>query len=296
MIGLVGCGNMGAAIAERLAGRGDLVVFDLDRERAAAMEGRFGVTLAASLTDLAASATTVVLSLPVAAASEQVVGELAPDLPEGAVVIETSTVNPSDVRTLRPVCDAAGVGLVDAAILSGVAQMKTGETMLLVGGDDDAVNAATPVLDRLSSRRLRLGPLGSGMAAKVANNAVSHAVMVVLLEAVAMAQAEGVPPDVFAELLASPDAGLLRPLSHRLQERVFGGDYEGGMPTEAARKDSVLALRLAQDAGVPLFAIQAAHIPYELAVAAGLGREDYAALAKLWEGWTGRTFARQEGE
>ena len=68
------------------------------------------------------------------------------------------------------------------------------------------------------------------------------------------------------------------------------------MPTEAARKDSVLALRLAQEAGVPLFAIHAAHIPYELAVANGLGREDYAALAKLWEQWTGRRLAPDRGE
>src|SRR6185436_15670711 len=97
-----------------------------------------------------------------------------------------------------------------------------------------------------------------------------------------MADAAGVRPDVFAEMLSAPDAGLLRPLTHRLVERVLAGDYEGGMPMEAARKDSTLALRLAQETGVPLFAIQSAHTVYELALAAGLGREDYAAIAKLW--------------
>jgi 3-hydroxyisobutyrate dehydrogenase-like beta-hydroxyacid dehydrogenase len=126
------------------------------------------------------------------------------------------------------------------------------------------------------------------MAAKVANNAVSHAVMVVLVEAAAMAEAAGVPPEVFVELLSDPDAGLMRPLSHRLRERVLSGDYAGGMPLDAARKDSQLALALAQELDVPLFAIQAAHTVYELGLAAGHGREDYAVLARLWEDWAGR--------
>jgi 3-hydroxyisobutyrate dehydrogenase len=295
VIGLVGCGNMGAAIASRLTAGGEVVAFDLDRARLESLVARAPVGAASALVDVAGGATAVVLSLPNAAASAAVVEQLKTHLAPGAVVIETSTVAPGDVRRLAGACAPQGVHVVDAAILSGVAQMEAGTSMLLVGGDGDAVEAAKPVLDLLAPRRLRLGPVGAGMAAKVANNAVSHAVMVVLLEATATAAAAGVPPGVFAELLEDPDAGLLRPLTHRLRERVFRGDYAGGMPTEAARKDSRLALELAQEGGVPLFAIQAAHTPYELAVAAGLGRDDYAALARLWEEWTGRALRPNGG-
>jgi 3-hydroxyisobutyrate dehydrogenase-like beta-hydroxyacid dehydrogenase len=282
-VGLCGCGNMGSAIAARLSARFELRSYDVDPARAAAV-----ATAVGEVADLAGDA--VVLSLPNPAASRAIVEALVPALAPGAVIVETSTVAPADVRALEPACAAAGVHLVDAAILSGVPQMRDGTTALLVGGSDAAVAAAAPVLDALTARRFRLGPLGSGMAAKVANNAVSHAVMVILLEATALADASGVAPSVFAELLAEPDAGLLRPLAHRLRERVLAGDFEGGMPMDAARKDSVLALRLAQEAGIPLFAIQGAHTPYELALAAGLGREDYAALGRLWEAWTGRSF------
>jgi 3-hydroxyisobutyrate dehydrogenase len=286
---------MGAAIAARLVVGGEVVAFDLDRARLDMVAARVPVRAGGALADVTHGATAVVLSLPNAAASAAVVEELAPRLAAGAVVVETSTVAPADVRRLGDVCAPNGVHVVDAAILSGVSQMETGASLLLVGGEDDAVGAADPVLDLLAPRRVRFGRLGSGMAAKVANNAVSHAVMVVLLEATATAAAAGVAPEVFAELLQDPDAGLLRPLTHRLRERVFQADYAGGMPTEAARKDSQLALELAQEHGVPLFAIQAAHTPYELAVAAGLGRDDYAALARLWEEWTGRPL-RPEGD
>ncbi|MDY7104112.1 MAG: NAD-binding protein [Actinomycetota bacterium] len=125
------------------------------------------------------------------------------------------------------------------------------------------------------------------MAAKVINNAVAHAVMVVLTEAGALAAANGVDGAALAELLAEADAGLVRPLTHRYAERILTGDFDGGMPTEAAREDSVLALVLAQSGGVPLFAMQASHTVYEMAVGHGLDRLDYSSIARLWEQWTG---------
>ena len=68
------------------------------------------------------------------------------------------------------------------------------------------------------------------------------------------------------------------------------GNYAGGMSVGNARKDSMLALETAQDYGVPLFATQAAHTPYEIAAQHGLAELDYAALAKLWEEWCGLDF------
>lgn len=288
-VALCGCGNMGAAVAARLAGPFELRVYDRDAELADACGRALGVSVAGSVAALARDAGALVLSLPNAAASRDVVAEAAPHLARGAVVVETSTVAPADMVALETFCEENALQLVDAAILSGVAQMRDGRSILLVGGRDDAVEVAAPVLDALAVRQVRLGGIGSGMAAKVANNAVSHAVMVVLIEATALAEAAGVPPLVLADLLADPDGGLLRPLTHRLRERVLNGEFEGGMPTEAALKDSALALQMAADLGVPLYAVKGAHTPYELSVDAGHGRLDYAAISLLWEEWTGRS-------
>ena len=63
------------------------------------------------------------------------------------------------------------------------------------------------------------------------------------------------------------------------------GNYVGGMSVSNARKDSTLALQTAQELGVPLYAIQASHTPYEIAEALGMGDLDYAVLATLWEQW-----------
>lgn len=286
MIGLCGCGNIGAAVAAKVLATGaKLVVFDLDRARAEAT----GAPVVDSVSQLAAEASAVFLSLPTADASRAVVSELADALAPGTVVVELSTVSPGDAVAAHDRLATRGVRFVDAAVLSGPAQMRSGSTTLLVGGDDADLNAAKPVLDLLGGERVKIGGVGSGMAAKVAHNAVSHAVMVVLVEAASLAVSAGVDIETFAELLSRPDAALLRPLQHRLRERVFEQNYEGGMPMQAALKDSQLALELAETTGVPLYAIQAAHTPYELAVAEGFARDDYAALARLWERWTGQS-------
>lgn len=288
VVALCGLGNMGSAIASRLLRNYRVLGFDLDAERQRDAE-RLGVEIVDKVEDLAQVAV-VILSLPAPAISLNVISTLAPLLEAGSVIVETSTVNPADMARLTAAAGQSSV--VDAAILSGVNGMASGSSTLLTGGDPAVLDRLDALLQVMSSRTIRIGASGSAMAAKVINNAVAHAVMVVLVEASAMAVKSGLQIEQLVDLLRDPEAGLTRPLTHRVADRVMNADYEGGMPTEAARKDSTLALQLAQSVGVPLFAIQGAHTAYELAQAGGLGRLDYAAIAKMWEEWTASTLVR----
>jgi 3-hydroxyisobutyrate dehydrogenase-like beta-hydroxyacid dehydrogenase len=285
-VGLIGLGNMGLALGGRLALRFRVLGHDLRAERVAMAEAA-GV-VPATLAEIAGQAATVVLSLPSPAASHAVVAELLGSLPPGAMVVETSTVTPDDARRLHANCGAAGVGFVDAAVLSGVEIMARGESALLIGATPEGLARARPVLDALAARQTVMGPPGAGMAAKVVNNAVAHAVYVVLAEAVAMARGAGISIEDTVALLRGADSGLMRPLTHRIGERLAQHDFAGGMRMDAARKDSALALEMAQGQGLPLFAIQAAHSVYEIACAQGMAAQDYAALATLWEAWANR--------
>ena len=281
-MGVVGLGNMGGVLAARLARGGAVTGFDAAAERreAAAADG---VEIAQSAAALADAVDVLVLSLPRPEASRAVLDEALEPLGEGGLVIETSTIGPADARAAHALAAERGAGYVDAAILSGVEQVRDGTSAFLVGGEPGDVARAEPVLRRVCERVFRFGGPGTGMAAKVVNNAVAHAEMVILVEAAALAAAEGIALDDLCELLEQDDAGVKRPLSGRLAGRVRERRYDGGMPTEAARKDSALALDMARAGGVPLFCMQAADSVYELALRAGLGRQDYASIATLWE-------------
>ena len=288
-VGMIGLGNAGSALASAFSGQRPLVGHDANparREAVAALELQW-VGSAGQVAELAG---TVLLSLPEPEASKAVVSELIGCAQPPKLIVETSTITPNTARELGAACDAAGLAFIDAAVGSGVQAMAAGQVTFLVGGSDAAVAQARPVLELVSKTIHHLGPVGAGSGAKVVNNAVMHALMVVLIEAGAMAGKLGVPLDALADILGSAD-GVTRPLEHRFRERILGGDYAGGMSVANARKDSVLALETAQDLGVPLFAMMAAHTPYEIADQQGMSELDYAALAKLWEAWCDVDFA-----
>ena len=287
-IGIIGLGNAGSAICKALSGRAPLVGFDLSQARRDAVAG-LAIECVGSAAEVAARAGRIILSLPKPEASIAVVDEILGAGHRPEIVIETSTVTPRTAIDCHGRCQKAGVAFVDAAIAGGIASMAAAKITFFLGGSPQDVAKARPVLDLLADRIFELGPVGAGMGAKVVNNGVMHAVMVVLIEAFAMSTKLGVPVQTMIDIL-NREEGLMRPLVHRVQERMKQGDYQAGMSVSNARKDSVLALETAQQLGVPLFATLASHTPYEIAEAKGMGDLDYASLAQLWEDWSDVSF------
>lgn len=282
-IGLIGLGNAGAALAQPLGKAFNVVGFDIRDEQRTAAEAA-GVKWADSVGAVAQQSSIVIINLPTVDASRTVVTQIlsATNLPR--VVIETSTITHALAQELAAQCRQADVAFVDAAIAGGVAGMAAGETTFLVGGDEKDVATVQPVLAAMATSIKHMGPVGAGMGTKVVINAVYHAVMVVLLEAASMTEKLDISIPSLIEILSS-DEGMMRPLQHRLGERILGDNLVAGMSVTNARKDSILAIETAQQLGVPLFAIAAAHAPYEIAEARGMGQMDYAALAQLWREW-----------
>jgi 3-hydroxyisobutyrate dehydrogenase len=291
-VGIVGLGNAGSAMATALSGKMPLIGFDVDPSRRQAV-AHLALDCVASLADLAHRADIVVLSLPHPDISKRTVNELLETAPHPGLIIETSTVTHTVAQGLQALCQPHQVGFIDAAIANGVASMAAGKITFLVGGVAEDVAKAEPVLKAMAESIMHLGPVGAGMGAKIVINAVMHAVMVVLIEAGAMATKLGLPVQTLVNLLKR-DEGLMRPLTHRVQERIMQGNYAGGMSVSNARKDSTLALATAQELGLPLYAILASHTPYEIAEAVGMGNLDYASLATLWEQWTGVQFSEAQ--
>lgn len=289
-IGVVGLGNMGLALAERVARRFQVMGTDLSEERCSAAR-QAGIEVG-GLSDLTRECDIILLSLPHPKASLAVANAISTDSGAVKLVLETSTVTPADMTALQQTLAGSQVEVLDVAILSGVKPMQTGTAGLLVAGSRSAIEHIEPLLEAITSNRHVLGGLGTGMAAKVINNAVAHVVMVLLGEAMGMARTAGVDSDAMVKILAEDNGGLMRPLTHRIAERAFSDNYEGGMPLEAARKDSILAQEMAHHFGVPIFTIPAAHSVYDMAMSNGWARNDYASLVKLWEQWCKISFVK----
>lgn len=291
-VGIIGLGNAGLALATPLLRHFDVVGYDRDPQRVAQAKS-IGVRMVDGAPDVSRTCDIILLSLPTPAASLKAADDLAQGTLKGRLVIETSTVGPHDVEALWDVVAPHDATVVDSAIIGGVHKLAEGKTTFLVGASAHDYERAKPVLEAAAEELFYLGEPGSGMRAKLVNNAVAHTTMVMLLEGAALAVKAGVPVDVFYTLMRR-ESGLMRPLTHRFGERIRQQDFDGGMPTANARKDSALALELGRELGVPLFTMQASHSVYEMAHSRNLDRLDYASISKLWEDWVGISFGSEQ--
>lgn len=291
-VGLIGLGNAGLALATPITKKFAVVAYDLDAARCTLARAA-GIDVAPNVRAVAEQCTTLMLCLPNPSISRTVLAEIGPAALERKLIIENSTVGPEDIDALLRIAEPAKARVVEAAILGGVRKLTDGEGTFLVGAADADFAEAKPILESAAEKIFHLGPLGNGMRAKLVCNGVSHAVMVVLIEAAALAAAQGIPMETFYELMRR-DSGLTRPLTHRFYERILNQDFDGGMTIANAHKDSALILEVARSLGVPLFATAAAHTPYEIALSeekrGGLAVKDYAVISKLWEKWAGVSF------
>src|SRR5207237_4097788 len=114
----------------------------------------------------------------------------------GLVILVTSTVAVGVIRDLADACERGGVTLIDCGVTGGSRAAEHG-LIALVGGPEDVVARVRPVLDDVASRVVRCGPLGTGMACKIASQCVTAGRWRSVHEAVELASAAGVDPATF---------------------------------------------------------------------------------------------------
>lgn len=254
MIGFIGLGNIGAPMARRLLDRPDeLVVLDVAAVATAPFAAE-GATVAATPAELAARARVISIVVRDEAQVADVLdgpdGLLAAAT-AGTVVAVHSTISAEGAVALAERASAAGVDLVDAPISGGAMGAHEGTLAVMVGGSDDAVERARPVLERYASLVVHCGPVGQGTRMKIARNLITFASFAAVGEAQRLAQAAGLDVAALGDVV-------------RHSDRVTGG--AGAI---MLRPDASV---MADDDGLrPIFAHTAALGTKDLDLAAELG-------------------------
>lgn len=194
-IGFVGLGNMGAPMAHHVASAGhEVAVFDTRRERAEPLAAA-GARIADSAADAATNAelvSVVVLDdaqvIDVTTGSDGVIAHMDPD----AVLAIHSTVTLACVHAVADAAQDRGVRVLDAGISGGVPGATAGTLLVIAGGDASTLDDARAGFAPWSREIVHVGPLGAGMAAKVARNYVQYACWAAIHHGQALAQAAGV--------------------------------------------------------------------------------------------------------
>ncbi|CAI5998030.1 unnamed protein product [Closterium sp. NIES-64] len=294
-VGFVGLGAMGGGMAAALVKRGFAVKgFDVYPPACEKLKSAGGAA-AASAADAAKGAMVLVLMVTTAKQAE---GALFGDegalqaLPPGAVVILSSTVPPEFARSLGTKLSAQGKGweMVDAPVSGGVARAADGTLTIMAAATPAALAKARPVLEAMSAKLYIVGDSpGAGSAVKMVNQLLAGVHIAAAAEAMALGARAGLNARMVFDII-SHAAGNSWMFENRVPH-MLDNDFTPRSALNIFVKDLGIVLSEAQSLAFPLPLAAAAHQQFLAGAAAGLGREDDAAVVKVYERLAGVTVA-----
>jgi 3-hydroxyisobutyrate dehydrogenase-like beta-hydroxyacid dehydrogenase len=275
-VGLIGLGNMGAAVAERLLDAGHaLVLYNRTPEKAAPLAERGG-TVAESPSALAAEVEVVLTSLADDDALESVAAEVVAAAPAGAVLVDLSTVSPDASARVAEEARRGGVAYVRAPVSGNPSVVRAGTLTFIVSGPDDAIDRVLPVLLAIGPTVHRVGDGEQARVVKLAINLVIGGLAELMSEALVLGEAAGVSRQALLEVMGSSAAGA--PFVKYKTEPLLRDDYSATFTTALMEKDVDLILETAREHDVELPVATQLKSLLRSAIEAGYGDHDFMAL------------------
>ncbi len=198
----------------------------------------------------------------------------------GVVHVVTSTISVAFARELVAAHASAGISYVSAPVLGRPDVAAKGELNILVAGSAQALDRVRPILEIIGRRIWDMGSEPSpANVAKIACNMMITMAIEAMAEAVVLTEANGLVRDRFFELILGT---LFGSRSYQVYSANIAKDaYQPGFKATLGLKDRRLAKEAAAEADRILPMLDAVHGQMLRTVEAGLGDQDWSAMAKL---------------
>ena len=282
-IAVLGMGTMGAPMATNLIKAGcEVTVYNRTRSREEPV-AKLGAARADSPAAAAAEVDIVLSCVSDTADVEHVLLESGSGaihgLKEGGLVIDCSSIAPAATRRFAERFRARGIGYVDAPVSGGSEGAIKGTLTIMCGGTEEDFARAEPVLKIIGAKVTRIGPVGCGQIAKVANQVAIAGTFMALAEALTLAYRAGANPERVVEAIGGGVAGSWI-LTNR-SDKMLNDDYPLGFRTRLHRKDLGIALETAREFEVPVPIASMVATIEDALIAQGYGDEDMSNLARF---------------
>lgn len=283
-IGFIGLGIMGRPMALNILKAGFSVkAFDLSEESRRAVTSA-GAVEAVSPLAAAEGSDVIITMLPNAAIVRNVLfGEqgIVQGLKEGAVVIDMSSVSPSDSIYCADELKKAGALFLDAPVSGGEPKAVDGTLAIMVGGEEQALEKAMPVLQAMAADVTHVGGSGSGSTTKLANQILVNVTIAAMSEAVVLASKAGVDIGKMYQAIRGGLAGstVLDAKIPLILERNF----EPGGRIDINMKDLTNVVQAGHDLGVPMTLSSDVLEMFHALKTDGKAGHDHAGLIQYYE-------------
>jgi 3-hydroxyisobutyrate dehydrogenase len=222
VVGFIGLGSQGGPMAKRIVESGYPLLLWARRPDSLAPFKDTAAQTVASIAELAARADHVGVCVVDDTGVRQVCGELIPAMRPGSRIAIHSTVHPDTVVELAKQARHQGIAFLDAPVSGGGPAAASRTLTVMIGGDEEVVAAARPILETFGGLIVRVGGVGAGQTAKLVNNALMAAHVAIAHHALAGGTALGLDRPALSQIIKNSSG------------RSYGFEVYSRLPNPAA--------------------------------------------------------------
>ena len=287
-IGWIGLGNMGRPMTKNLVAAGHTVTGYDVVEAAVTAAAEDGIKPAGSIAEAVAGADIVFSMLPKGEHARSVyldAGGVLESAQTSTLLVDSSTIDFDSARELHKQAADRGFRFIDGPVSGGIGGAQAGTLTFMLGGADDAVADAKPVIEAMAGNIFHAGGEAAGQAAKIVNNMQLAISLQGVVEGAVLAQRFGLDPKVFFDIasVSSGDSWPLRnwyPVPGVVESSPSEREFAAGFSAMLMHKDVGLALAGGESQGVDLPAATLVHEKLQQLIDDGWGDADTSILIR----------------
>ncbi len=283
-IGFIGLGIMGMPMAKNLLKANyEIIAYDIVTEALKKIEAE-GATKAASISEVAKAADTIITMLPNSPQVEEVVlgeGGVAENAKPGTLVIDMSSIAPLASQKVASELKLKGIRMIDAPVSGGEPKAIDGTLSIMCGGESEDFTEAKPILDCLGASAVLVGKNGAGNTTKLANQVIVAANIAAVAEAFALAKKAGVDPQLVFDAIKGGLAGST--VMNAKAPMMLEGNTKPGFKIDLHIKDLNNVMETGQAVESPLPLTEQTLAMMKKLHHQGEGQSDHSALALYYE-------------
>ena len=283
-VGFIGLGIMGKPMTKNLLKAGiGVTCFDLNK---AAMNEcvATGAKAAASIAEVSQKCSFIITMLPnspqvsaVALGKDGIANNAKP----GTLLVDMSSIAPLAAREIHDGLKAKGIRMIDAPVSGGEPKAIDGTLSVMVGGTQKDFDEAKPIIEKMAGSVVRVGEIGAGNIAKLANQIVVAVNIAGLAEAMTLSAKAGVDPELVFQAIRGGLAGST--VMEAKAPMMLDRNIKPGFKINLHIKDLGNIMDTGHGVGVPLPLSAAVMEMMQALKVEDMGDADHSALVRYYE-------------
>ena len=255
-IGFIGLGIMGKPMAMNMLKKGcDMMVYDLNAAAVSELEAQGAQS--GTPAQIGVACEIIFTSLPTGGIVQEVLlgaDGVASTAPKGTLVVDTSSVTPTQAQYCAQKLEPMGIAFVDSPVSGGEPGAVNATLAFMAGGRQADFDRALPYFQMMGASALLIGDVGAGSITKLANQVIVNLTIATVSEALVMATKAGVDPEKVYQAIRGGLAGST--VLNAKAPMMIARDFKPGGKISINHKDikNVIETAHAIDAPMPLTA------------------------------------------